>query len=66
MIADVLQLNYVGSKKSIGLTRLQAFSASLNRESGVVETKGPLIDNMKKMAGVKGDLHSFDVMLFWG
>ena len=64
--ADVLQLNYLGSKKSIGLTRLQAFSASLNSESGLVETKGPLIDNMKKMAGFTGDLHSFDVMLFWG
>ena len=64
--ADVLQLNYLGSKKSIGLTRLQDLSASLNSESGLVETKGPLIDNMKKMAGFTGDLHSFDVMLFWG
>ena len=32
----------------------------------LVEAKGPLIKNIEKMKFFNGDLHSFDVMLFWG
>ena len=63
---DRLRVEHTGAKKSIGLTRLQGFSTSLNVESGLVEAKGPLIKNIEKMKFFNGDLHSFDVMLFWG
>ena len=63
---DRLRSEHTGTKKSIGLTRIQGFEASLNNESGLIETKGPLIDNIKKMKFFNGDLHPFDVMLFWG
>tara|TARA_B100001029_G_scaffold166233_1_gene158513 strand:+ start:654 stop:1748 length:1095 start_codon:yes stop_codon:yes gene_type:complete len=64
--ADRLRVEHTGEKKSIGLTRIQEFSALLNSETGLLETKGPLIENIKKMRYFNGDLHSFDVMLFWG
>ena len=64
--ADRLSLVHTGATKSIGLTRVQDFSCSLNANNGLVETKGPLIEKMKKMKYFSGDLHSFDVMLFWG
>ena len=63
---DQISIAHTGTKKSIGLTRVQEFSASLNDKSGLVETRGPLIDNIKKMKFFSGDLHSFDMMLFWG
>ena len=63
---DRLKEEHTGTKKSIGLTRIQGFSSSLNNETGLLETKGPLIDNIKKMKYFNGDLHPFDVMLFWG
>ena len=63
---DRLRVDHTGAKKSIGLTRLQGFSTSLNAESGLIEAKGPLIKNIEKMKFFNGDLHSFDVMLFWG
>ena len=63
---DQISIAHTGTKKSIGLTRVQEFSASLNDNSGLVETRGPLIDNIKKMKFFSGDLHSFDMMLFWG
>ena len=64
--ADRLRIDHTGAKKSIGFTRIQEFSASLNSETGLIETKGPLIENIKKMRYFNGDLHSFDIMLFWG
>ena len=63
---DRLRSEHTGTKKSIGLTRIQGFEACINNESGLIETKGPLIDNIKKMKFFNGDLHPFDVMLFWG
>ena len=63
---DRFRKDHTGEKKSIGLTRLQGFSASLNPISGLIEAKGPLIKNIEKMKFFNGDLHSFDVMLFWG
>jgi hypothetical protein len=63
---DRLRPEHTGAKKSIGLTRIQGFTAALNNETGMLETKGPLIDNIKKMKYFNGDLHPFDVMLFWG
>ena len=63
---DQISIEHTGTKKSIGLTRVQEFSASLNDKSGLIETRGPLIDNIKKMKFFSGDLHSFDMMLFWG
>ena len=46
--------------------RIQGFSALLNNKTGLLETEGPLIDNIQKMKFFNGDLHSFDIMLFWG
>ena len=63
---DRLRPEHTGAKKSIGLTRIQGFTAALNNKTGMLETKGPLIDNIKKMKYFNGDLHPFDVMLFWG
>ena len=63
---DRFRPEHTGSKKSIGLMRIQGFSALLNNKTGLLETKGPLIDNIKKMKFFNGDLHSFDIMLFWG
>ncbi len=63
---DRLRSRHTGTTKSIGLTRLQGFEASLNNETGLLETRGEIIENIKKMKFFNGDLHSFDVMLFWG
>jgi hypothetical protein len=38
----------------------------LNAENGLLEARGPLVDRMKKIRYFTGDLHSYDVMLFWG
>ena len=63
---DRFRPEHTGTKKSIGLMRIQSFSALLNNKTGLLETKGPLIDNIQKMKFFNGDLHSFDIMLFWG
>ncbi len=63
---DRFRKEHTGTKKSIGLTRNQGFNAMLNNESGLVETNGPLIENIQKMKFFNGDLHSLDMMLFWG
>ena len=63
---DRLSKDHSGTKKSIGFTSIQGFSASLNNETGLLETRGPLIENISKMKLFNGDLHSLDVMLFWG
>ena len=46
---DRFRKEHSGTKKSIGLTRIQGFNAMLNNESGLVETNGPLIENNQKM-----------------
>ena len=63
---DRFRPEHTGIEKSIGLTRLQDFAVAINNESGLIEAKGPLIENIKKMKFFNGDLHSFDIMLFWG
>tara|TARA_X000000368_G_scaffold18460_1_gene14615 strand:- start:3771 stop:4865 length:1095 start_codon:yes stop_codon:yes gene_type:complete len=63
---DRLSSEHTGAKKSIGLTRIQGFDCSLNNESGLLEARGALIDSIKKMKYFNGDLHPFDIMLFWG
>ena len=63
---DRFRSHHTGIKKSIGLTSEQEFVTSLNKKSGLLESKGRLINNFKKMKYFNGDLHSFDVMLFWG
>ena len=63
---DRLRVEHTGTKKSIGLTRIQGFDCSVNKESGLLEAKGELIENIKKMKYFNGDLHPFDIMLFWG
>ena len=63
---DLTMLHHTNSKKSIGTTRIQNFQSRINSENGLLETKGDLIDKMRKMRSFNGDLHSFDVMLFWG
>ena len=45
---------------------VQDFSVSLNPENGLLEARGLLVDRMKKIRYFTGDLHSYDVMLFWG
>lgn len=66
VFTDLTIMEHTNSKKKIGLTKVQNFSSRINSESGLLETKGELIDKMRKMRSFTGDLHSFDVMLFWG
>jgi hypothetical protein len=63
---DLTLLKHTNSKKAIGFTRIQNFQSRINQENGLLETKGDLIEKMRKMRSFNGDLHSFDVMLFWG
>ena len=63
---DRFRIEHTGCKKSIGLTKVQDFETSLNKNSGLLETRGSLINKFKKMKFFNGDLHSFDMMLFWG
>ena len=66
VFTDLTINEHTNSKKKIGLTKFQNFNSRINKESGLLETKGELIDKMRKMRSFTGDLHSFDVMLFWG
>jgi hypothetical protein len=64
--SDRLAVEHTGIAKFISVTKTQECSASLNKDSGLVELKGPLVERMRNMADFSGDLHSFDIMLFWG
>lgn len=64
--ADRLSINHSGAKKSLAYAREQRFSTRRNPDNGLIETRGPLVEKMRKMATFTGDLHSYDVMLFWG
>ena len=66
VFTDLTIMEHTNSKKRIGLTKVQNFSSRINNDSGLLETKGELLDKMRKMRSFTGDLHSFDVMLFWG
>ena len=41
-----------------------SFEARISNKS-MIETRGPLIEKIKRFA-VAGDLHNFDMSLFWG
>ena len=64
--ADRLATNHSGAKKSLRLSTEQHFSVSINCINGLLEARGPLVNKIKKMQHFTGDLHSYDVMLFWG
>ena len=64
--ADRLSIKHTGAKKSLRYSSVQDFSVSLNADNGLLEARGPLVDRMKKIRYFTGDLHSYDVMLFWG
>jgi hypothetical protein len=64
--ADRLSNTHSGTNKSIQYSSTQDFLARLNPLTGLLETKGPLVDRYKKIRYFDGDLHSYDVMLFWG
>ena len=64
--ADRLSIKHSGSKKSLRYSSVQDFSTSVNSQNGLLEAKGPLVERMKNIQYFTGDLHSYDVMLFWG
>jgi hypothetical protein len=45
---------------------MQDFTSALNNKTGLLEARGPLVDRYRKIRYFNGDLHSYDVMLFWG
>ena len=64
--ADRLSIKHSGAKKSLRYSSIQDFSVSVNANNGLLEARGPLVERMKKIRFFTGDLHSYDVMLFWG
>jgi hypothetical protein len=63
--ANRLAKEYSGSVKSIIPTTLQDFDCQINHASGLLETRGELVDKIRKLVD-SGDLHNFDISLFWG
>jgi len=63
--ADRLATNYSGSIKSIIPSKLQNFDCKINQNTGLLETKGELVDKIRTLTET-GDLHNFDISLFWG
>ena len=63
-IFNVFQGN--SSKSSNNAIAYSDFLARVNSVTGLLEAKGPLVDRYKKIRYFNGDLHSYDVMLFWG
>tara|TARA_A200000159_G_C7312521_1_gene335267 strand:+ start:45 stop:1139 length:1095 start_codon:yes stop_codon:yes gene_type:complete len=64
--ADRLSSLHSRSNKSIQYSSVQDFTSALNSKTGLLEARGPLVDRYKKIRYFNGDLHSYDVMLFWG
>jgi len=64
--ADRFSSSHSKSNKSIRYSSVQDFTSALNSKTGLLEAKGPLVDRYKKIRYFDGDLHSYDVMLFWG
>jgi hypothetical protein len=68
--SDKLSLaNYYATKNTYSKLSIDAildlsFEARISNNH-MIETKGPLIDKIKRFA-VAGDLHNFDMSLFWG
>jgi hypothetical protein len=63
---DRLSQNHSGEKKSIVPSAIQDFQIRINTKTGLIEAKGDLIDRISKVQYFTGDLHSFDISLFWG
>lgn len=68
--SDKLSLaNYYATKNTYSKLSVDAildlsFEARISNKS-MIETRGPLIEKIKRFA-VSGDLHNFDMSLFWG
>ena len=62
---DRLAKEYSGSIKSIIPSIPQNFSCRINQDNGLLETKGMLVEKIRKLIN-SGDLHNFDISLFWG
>ena len=62
---DRLAKEYSGSIKSIIPSIPQDFSCRINQDNGLLETKGMLVEKIRKLIN-SGDLHNFDISLFWG
>ena len=69
--SDKLSLaDYYATKNTYSKLSIDAISLILTFEARVsnnfmVETKGPLIEKIERFA-IAGDLHNFDMSLFWG
>lgn len=63
--ADRLATKYSGSIKSIIPSSIQNFDCRINSDNGLLETRGELAFKLKKLV-LSGDLHNFDISLFWG
>ena len=48
VFTDLTIMKHTNSKKRIGQTKVQNLSSRINSESGLLETKGELIDKMRK------------------
>ena len=68
--ADKLSLaDYYATKNTFSKLSIEAitdidFEARVSKNF-LLETRGPLIDKIKKFSNA-GDLHNFDMSLFWG
>jgi len=68
--SDKLSLaNYYATKNTFSKLSIDAitnleFQAKVSKNY-MIETRGPLIDKIRKFS-VEGDLHNFDMSLFWG
>ena len=63
-LADYYATKNTFSKLSIEAIPDLSFEARVSHNS-MVETRGPLIEKIKRFAN-EGDLHNFDMSLFWG
>ena len=63
-LADYYATKHSHSDLTIDGIKDLSFEAR-HSENSMIETQGPLIEKMKSLA-VGGDLHNFDVSIFWG
>ena len=63
-LADYFAKKHSHAELSIETIKDLSFEAK-HSENFMIETKGPLIEKMKSFT-VGGDLHNFDVSIFWG
>ena len=63
-LSDYYSDKHSGSKITIEATRVQEFKSRVSNID-MVEVDGPLIKKVKRFSA-NGDLHNFDISLFWG